>query len=68
MHALFTVCVQARAAPAKFEKYFVSYPNDAAAVAGEAALVAGVESWSDPVFVAGGEAMYKDPFKPPRGA
>jgi hypothetical protein len=61
---------QAARAPAaaKFEKYYVTYANDDAARAGEAALVAGVDSWSDPVFVAGGEAMYKDPFKPPRGA
>ena len=66
------LCVvwQAARAPAaaKFEKYYVTYANDDAARAGEAALVAGVDSWSDPVFVAGGEAMYKDPFKPPRGA
>ena len=46
----------------------MAYANDEAAVAGEAALVAGKATWEDPLFPANGEAMYKDPFKPPRGA
>ena len=50
-----------------FDKYFTSYPNDEAAIAGEAALVASGALWEDPVFPANGESMYKDPFKPPRG-
>ncbi len=58
-------CVQSKRT---FDKFFVSYPSDEAAVAGEAALVASVEVWEDPVFGANGESMYKDPFKPPRGA
>lgn len=47
--------------PYDYKERFVEYKNDEEACAGEARLVAGVESWDDPTFQPNGDRCARRP-------